>query len=154
MIYLYDTNGFYIGDADPQRCPVTKKPLIPSNATKIAPPDLSRGQRAQFFNGQWQIVNVSKPIAEKGYRYNWDGTEWKVISVERPYVEKDVNLIWENEEWVKVTRDPDEIAAEQLRTKEEQIIQAKIRQIAIDALIANGELSSDYIDPTTLKTEV
>ena len=58
QVYQTDYEGFYVGptvaDADPLDERVW---LIPAGCVIKAPPALLEGQRAQFFNGTWVVVD-------------------------------------------------------------------------------------------------
>jgi hypothetical protein len=64
QVYQTDHNGFYVGltiaDADPLD---GGNWLVPAGCVTDEPPALGEGQRAQFFNGAWVVVDP-EPVVE------------------------------------------------------------------------------------------
>lgn len=57
QVYQTDHNGFYVGPAVADADPLDEGNwLIPAGCVTEAPPALSEGQRAQFSDGAWVVV--------------------------------------------------------------------------------------------------
>ncbi|CAB5222664.1 hypothetical protein UFOVP373_23 [uncultured Caudovirales phage] len=64
QVYQTDHNGFYVGPAVADADPLDERVwLIPAGCVIKAPPALLEGQRAQFFNGTWVVIDP-EPIVE------------------------------------------------------------------------------------------
>lgn len=73
QIYHYTHEGEYIGESAAELDPLEGKPLIPSHATIIAPPD-AQADKARVFNGtSWALVTDNR-----GVWYMPDRTEVKL----------------------------------------------------------------------------
>jgi hypothetical protein len=58
QVYQTDRNGFYVGPAVADADPLDEGNwLIPAGCVTEAPPDLLHGQRAQFLNGAWVVID-------------------------------------------------------------------------------------------------
>ena len=65
-VYQTDHNGFYVGPAVADADPLDEGAwLIPAGCVTEAPPALSEGQRAQFSDGAWVVVDP-EPAPEPG----------------------------------------------------------------------------------------
>ena len=66
QVYQTDHNGFYVGPAFADADPLDEGNwLIPAGCITKAPPVLGKGQRAQFTNGAWVVVDPEpKPEPE------------------------------------------------------------------------------------------
>lgn len=64
QVYQTDPEGFYVGPAVADPDPLDDGNwLIPAGCVTEAPPTLSDGQRAQFANGAWVVVDP-EPVVE------------------------------------------------------------------------------------------
>jgi hypothetical protein len=58
QVYQTDKNGFYVGEAFADPDPMDEGNwIIPGGCVEQEPPALSDGQRAQFVNGAWLVVD-------------------------------------------------------------------------------------------------
>jgi len=58
QVYQTDHNGFYVCPAVADADPLDEGAwLIPAGCVTEAPPDLSEGQRAQFSDGAWVVID-------------------------------------------------------------------------------------------------
>ncbi len=58
QIFNYGKNGEFLFESTARLDPVAQTPVLPANATSLAPPHAPAGQAAQFdtTTGQWQLV--------------------------------------------------------------------------------------------------
>jgi hypothetical protein len=72
-IYHYSFEGEYVGESVSDLDPLEGKPLIPSHATIIAPPDAQAGKARVFDGTRWTLVTDNR-----GVWYTPDRTEIKL----------------------------------------------------------------------------
>ena len=70
QIYHYSFEGEYVGESVADLDPLEGKPLIPSHATTIAPPDAQAGKARVFDGTSWALVTDNR-----GIWYTLDRTE-------------------------------------------------------------------------------
>ncbi len=77
-IHNYDNNGIYTTSNEATPDPIDGQPLIPANATDVAPPALAAGECAQWDGSAWQIITDlrGQPV--------WDTATGEQITCDQP----------------------------------------------------------------------
>jgi len=147
QIYCYNKAGQYLGSMKAQIEPVENKLILPDNATSSPPPKCDIGEIAVFNGEIWTKVIIPQPVEQEGLNNIWTGESWVSEKVEKPVVADGQKLFWADGQWLETHKTAAELTAEQEITTKIEIerkISLKKRELAVDALIADGELSSDF----------
>ena len=62
--YRYNENGKFIGEFEPEMCPITSEPILPFNSTTIAPPTPNLNCYVAFVDDSWHQIEIPQPTPE------------------------------------------------------------------------------------------
>lgn len=142
LVYKLDKQGVYIKDHNCQKCPETKVWLYPSSYATQKPPTIGKFEKAVYDGSNWaiEICYIDKPI--------YDISTAKRTVCKADYIPDGFTDVvppipfyheYKNKKWSVVNAKKDEYDLMIIEEEKEVLIHNKIRQIAIDALIADGE---------------